>query len=97
VGAVLPPPEWSSGSPSGIARNDEFVEPAQAGLGRPVPFAKIFLFSAHPNHPYIRRHPVPLEGRIAIVADVGRGIKADLAVSTPLQSRRWLPLGGADT
>jgi hypothetical protein len=64
--------EWSSGLPSGIARNGEFVEPGQADLGRPVPFAKIFLFSAHPNHPYIRRHPVPLEGRIAIVTSAGR-------------------------
>jgi hypothetical protein len=71
-GVVLPSPEWSSGLPSGIARNGEFVEPGQADLARPVPFAKIFLFSAHPNHPYIRRHPAPLEGRIAIVTSAGR-------------------------
>jgi hypothetical protein len=39
-----PSPEWNSGSPSGIARNGEFVEPDQADLGRPDLFAKIFQF-----------------------------------------------------
>jgi len=45
----------------------------QRDLGRPVPFAKIFPFPADPNHFYIRSRPVPLEGRIAIVTDVGTG------------------------
>jgi hypothetical protein len=44
----------------------------QSDLGRPVLFTKIFLFPPDPNHPYIRRHPVPLEGRIAIVTSAGR-------------------------
>jgi hypothetical protein len=41
----------------------------------PVPFAKIFLFSRTPNQIYIPCHPVPLEGRIAIVTDVGHGMR----------------------
>jgi hypothetical protein len=42
-------------------------------LGRPVPFVKIIRFAAHPNHRYIHRHPVPHEGRFAIVTNVGTG------------------------
>jgi hypothetical protein len=45
----------------------------QADLGRPVPAAKIFLFPSDPNQIYTSRHPVPHEGRIAIVTDVGTG------------------------
>jgi hypothetical protein len=37
-----------------------------------APFAKIFGFSLYPNHFYIPRRLVPLEGRIAIVTDAGR-------------------------
>src|SRR5258708_7354868 len=37
----------------------------------PAPFAKIFLFPPDPNHFYIHRRLVPLEGRIAIVTDAG--------------------------
>jgi hypothetical protein len=33
---------------------------------------KIFLFPSDPNHRLIPRHPVPNEGRFAIVTDVGR-------------------------
>ena len=36
------------------------------------PCSKIFRFAATPNHFYIRRRPVPLEGRLAIVTDAGR-------------------------
>jgi hypothetical protein len=55
-----------------LARNGEFVEPDQADLGCPVPFAKIFLFSRNPNHFYIFAIPSHSEGRFAIVTDVGR-------------------------
>ena len=46
----------------------------------PAPFAKIFLFASDPNHFYIRSHPTPSEGRIAIVTDAGRDA-VDVAVS----------------
>jgi hypothetical protein len=49
----------------------DFVERDQSDLGRPAPFKKIFLFSADPNHFYIRSRLAPLEGRIAIVTDAG--------------------------
>jgi hypothetical protein len=41
----------------------------------PAPFAKIIRFSLTPNQIYIPAHPVPHEGRIAIVTDVGRGMR----------------------
>ena len=47
----------------------------KSDLGSPVPFAKIFQFSHPPNHIYNFRHPVPQEGRIAIVTDVGHGMR----------------------
>jgi len=59
--------------PFGLARKNEFVEPDQGDLGRPVPTPKIFQFSFDPNHFYIPRHPGPLEGRFAIVTNVGQG------------------------
>jgi hypothetical protein len=37
----------------------------------PAPFAKIFPFPPDPNQIYIVSHPVPKEGRIAIVTDAG--------------------------
>jgi hypothetical protein len=39
----------------------------------PAPFAKIFSFAIDPNHLFILRHPVPREGTLAIVTDVGAG------------------------
>jgi hypothetical protein len=39
----------------------------------PAPFAKIFLFSSRANHLLNLRHPVPREGALAIVTDVGAG------------------------
>jgi hypothetical protein len=57
----------------GPARKNEFVEPDQGDLGRPVPYVKIFQFSFDPNHFYIPRHPGPLQGRFAIVTNVGQG------------------------
>jgi hypothetical protein len=38
----------------------------------PAFFAKIFYFTAEPNHLLIPNRLVPLEGRIAIVTDAGR-------------------------
>ena len=38
----------------------------------PARLAKIFPCAFRPNHFYNPRHPVPGEGRIAIVTDVGR-------------------------
>jgi hypothetical protein len=37
------------------------------------PLAKINPFALPPNHFHNFRHPVPLEGRFAIVTDVGAG------------------------
>ena len=39
----------------------------------PAPFAKIFLFSSRANHLLNLRYPVPREGALAIVTDVGTG------------------------
>src|ERR1035437_5474351 len=63
--------------PSGGAYRDRHGRGAECGgrrrrQRRERPFAKIFLFSRYPNHFYIRRRSVPLEGRIAIVTDAGR-------------------------
>ena len=41
----------------------------------PAPFAKIFCFPCGPNHLFVSRHPVPNEGRFAIVTDVGCGMR----------------------
>jgi hypothetical protein len=40
-----------------------------------APFAKIFWFSEYPNQGYIFRHPVPKEGRFAVVTNVGCGMR----------------------
>jgi len=55
-----------------LAHIAEFVERNQAGSVRPVVGAKIIRFSSDPNHRLILRHPVPNEGRFAIVTDVRR-------------------------
>jgi hypothetical protein len=41
----------------------------------PAVTAKIFRFAIAPNHIYSFRHPGPQEGRIAIVTDVGHGMR----------------------
>jgi hypothetical protein len=46
-----------------LARKLRFVQPVQSDLRRPVAFAKRFLFTPNPNHPYMPFHPVPEEGR----------------------------------
>jgi len=53
------------------ARSAWFVEPDQAVSTCPVPSPKIFPFAPDPNHFHNSRHPVPHEGRIAIVTDAG--------------------------
>jgi hypothetical protein len=54
------------------ARKAEFVEAFQSDLPCLVPLSKIFLFTFDPNHLRIPSHPVPREGRIMIVTNVGR-------------------------
>jgi hypothetical protein len=54
------------------ARAVEFLSPFQADLPCPVVARKIFLFPSDPNHRLISRHPVPNEGRFAIVTNVER-------------------------
>src|ERR1700688_1337389 len=49
-----------------------FVRRASAKVVCQAPPAKIFCFSEYPNHFYVRRRPVPLEGRFAIVTSAGR-------------------------
>ncbi|KRR01714.1 hypothetical protein CQ10_19580 [Bradyrhizobium valentinum] len=60
----------------------------QARLG-PVLVAKIFPFAITPNHPYNSAIPHPLEGRIAIVTDVGCGMRW----TRQRRARRWLQGG----
>ena len=55
-----------------LARIAKFLERNQNGSACPVVAPKIFLFPFDPNHRLIPRHPVPNEGRFAIVTDVGR-------------------------
>ena len=57
----------------GRAPRAEFGEADQSDLGCPVAFQKIFRFRSDPNQNYKPRHPVPHEGRFAIVTDVGTG------------------------
>jgi hypothetical protein len=56
-----------------VAPKTEICEPDQTDLPSPVPQLKIFLFSFDPNQIHNSRHPVPHEGRFAIVTDVGTG------------------------
>jgi len=68
--------------------NPPCVEPPHAtDLGSPAPFAKIFPFRVYPNHFYIRRRLVPLEGRIAIVTDAGRDAVDAAALSEARNGR----------
>jgi hypothetical protein len=48
----------------------------------PVVARKIFLFPSDPNHRLIPSHPVPKEGRFAIVTDVGRDAVDAVALLT---------------
>ena len=61
--------------------------PHATDLGSPAPFAKIFPFRAYPNHLYIPRRLVPLEGRIAIVTDAGRDAVDAAALSEARDGR----------
>ena len=71
--ATLPQP--SQIPPKRVARKRRFRQADQGDLGGPAVSAKINCFAPGPNHPYNSRHPVPQEGRIAIVTDVGRGMR----------------------
>ena len=51
----------------------DFIAADQRDSTSPVAKSKIFLFLSDPNQRLIPRHPVPNEGRFAIVTDVGRG------------------------
>src|SRR5665213_1854015 len=55
-----------------ISKSDDFIEADQRDLPCPVPGVKIFCFTSDPNHRLILGHPVPNEGRFAIVTDVRR-------------------------
>jgi hypothetical protein len=60
----------SARATSSRSRQDD-VPDGQISESCPAPIAKIFGFSFYPNHFYIPRRLVPLEGRIAIVTDAG--------------------------
>jgi hypothetical protein len=55
------------------AHSSEFIQPFQRDATCPVCSGKIYPFLPGPNHTYKARHPVPIEGRFAIVTDVGAG------------------------
>jgi len=57
----------------GYAPKQQFVEPDQTDATCPVLPSKINPFAFPPNHIHISRHPVPHEGRFAIVTNVGAG------------------------
>jgi hypothetical protein len=68
----------SCGLPTSLkshARNGEFVEPNQGDSTRPVLSQKINPFALPPTQIHIYRHPVPQEGRFAIVTDVENGMR----------------------
>src|SRR6266849_5929559 len=56
-----------------MARTADFIEPDQRDLPCPVLRSKRFRFAADPNQNYNLRCSIPLQGRIAIVTDVGMG------------------------
>jgi hypothetical protein len=55
------------------ARKIDFRQEFQRDLPCPASPAKIYRFAQDPNHPYNSRHPVPVEGALAIVTNVGAG------------------------
>src|SRR5438874_8197934 len=55
------------------ARTAEFVEPDQADLGCPVPFAKTFPFVSDPNQNYKRAIPFRLRGLSRSSRTLGTG------------------------
>jgi hypothetical protein len=73
---------------SRFARTEKILLRDQRDLPCPVPFAKIFLFSADPNQLHIPHRLVPLEGRIAIVTDAGRD-----AVDARASGAQWQSQG----
>jgi hypothetical protein len=66
---------------------NRFLPDGQITKSCPAPFAKIFPFRLDPNQMYMPRHPVPKEGRIAIVTDAGWDA-VDAAASGACGNRR---------
>jgi hypothetical protein len=63
-----------------MALNGYRARRANQRFARQVHHKKIFLFPSTPNHPYISRHPVPVEGRWPSSRTLGRDA-VDAAVS----------------
>jgi hypothetical protein len=59
----------------GDAPSAQLIQPDQADSIGPVLRAKIIRFRLHPNQIYKRTVPARIEGRIAIVTDVGHGMR----------------------
>jgi hypothetical protein len=57
------------------ARKMKISQMFQRDLGGPVPAEKIFRFSSDPNHRRDGRVPHLLRGALAIVTNVGRGMR----------------------
>ena len=56
-----------------MSPRDDVPDGANHSMLCPAPFAKIFVFPFDANHLRIVSHPVPREGALAIVTDVGAG------------------------
>jgi hypothetical protein len=63
----------------------------------PVVAAKIFRFASCPNQTYNSRHPAPPEGRIAIVTDVGCGMRWTRGRTRRMCPSRTVKSCGPDT
>jgi hypothetical protein len=63
--------------------------PGKSPKARQVRHKKIFLFPSTPNHPYILRHPVPVEGRWPSSRTLGRD-----AVDAAALGAWWCSQGG---
>jgi hypothetical protein len=58
-----------------VAPKPKFPQTIQSDLGRPVVLRKTFRFALTPNHPIFRAVLHSQEGRLAIVTDVGCGMR----------------------
>jgi hypothetical protein len=82
----LSAPKRTSALPHGLrphARGNQFPEPNQADLGRPVLAQKIFCFTTDPNHRRISNRPVPARGAVARRHERGTGCGGRESVGTP--------------
>src|ERR1700742_4949323 len=82
--------------PNSLASSARFPQSLQADLGRPDPSAKIFSFSSDPNHRLNLRHPVPREGTLAIVTNVGAGCGGRVRVAGRATLMRTVKSCGPD-